>query len=258
MRNRKSRHLCGCDTQEITRAWFTTGLDARAITRDLEWGTPVPKEGYTDKVRPFQWSSCEGDFLYGIPSSDSLSSIAYICPISLSSRVALQVFYVWFDAPIGYISITAEYTDEWKAWWQNPSQVQLYQFMAKDNVPFHSIIFPATLIATKVMRFVFVFCVIVSRIFYSFFSSFFPLNVCMRAEQLDKGQAPQRNRVPQLRGSAFFKGSLQYIYISKLSLFLLCFHPSTACLLPFLCLFPFVRRYTLTWVHPSYATHVGS
>nr|XP_033791943.1 methionine--tRNA ligase, cytoplasmic isoform X2 [Geotrypetes seraphini] len=55
-----------------------------------------------------------------------------------------KVFYVWFDAPIGYLSITASYTDQWEKWWKNPQQVQLYQFMAKDNVPFHSVVFPCT------------------------------------------------------------------------------------------------------------------
>lgn len=92
----------------ITKGWFATGLDPRAITRDLKWGTPVPLEGFTNKV-----------------------------------------FYVWFDAPIGYISITANYTDEWRKWWHNPENVKLYQFMAKDNVPFHSIIFPCSLLGTK-------------------------------------------------------------------------------------------------------------
>ena len=42
-------------------------------------------------------------------------------------------WYVWFDAPIGYISITATHTDEWKQWWQNPENVELYQFMGKDK-----------------------------------------------------------------------------------------------------------------------------
>ena len=60
-----------------------------------------------------------------------------------------KVFYVWFDAPIGYLSITANYTKEWEKWWKNPQQVELYNFMAKDNVPFHSIIFPSTLIGTE-------------------------------------------------------------------------------------------------------------
>ncbi|CAG8452408.1 4418_t:CDS:2, partial [Acaulospora colombiana] len=59
-----------------------------------------------------------------------------------------KVFYVWFDAPIGYLSITANYTKEWEKWWKNPEQVKLYQFMGKDNVPFHTVIFPCTLIGT--------------------------------------------------------------------------------------------------------------
>ncbi|KAG1353034.1 hypothetical protein G6F63_001829 [Rhizopus arrhizus] len=59
-----------------------------------------------------------------------------------------KVFYVWFDAPIGYPSITANYTDEWEKWWKNPEQVKLYQFMGKDNVPFHSVIFPGNQMGT--------------------------------------------------------------------------------------------------------------
>lgn len=59
-----------------------------------------------------------------------------------------KCFYVWFDAPIGYISITAEITKEWKQWWCNPENVDLYQFMGKDNVPFHTVLFPATLLGT--------------------------------------------------------------------------------------------------------------
>lgn len=59
-----------------------------------------------------------------------------------------KVFYVWFDAPIGYISITAQHFENWKEWWQNPEEVELYQFMAKDNIPFHTVIFPSTLIGT--------------------------------------------------------------------------------------------------------------
>ncbi|XP_055973479.1 methionine--tRNA ligase, cytoplasmic isoform X1 [Sorex fumeus] len=87
----------------ITRSWLRDGLKPRCITRDLKWGTPVPLEGFEDKV-----------------------------------------FYVWFDATIGYLSITANYTDQWEKWWKNPEQVDLYQFMAKDNVPFHSLVFPCT------------------------------------------------------------------------------------------------------------------
>ncbi|KAI7952127.1 hypothetical protein MJO28_007811 [Puccinia striiformis f. sp. tritici] len=59
-----------------------------------------------------------------------------------------KVMYVWFDAPIGYPSITANYTDDWEKWWKNPKEVTLYQFMGKDNVPFHTILFPAYLMGT--------------------------------------------------------------------------------------------------------------
>jgi len=95
------------NTCDTTRAWLKEGLRPRCITRDLKWGTPVPLERFHDKV-----------------------------------------FYVWFDAPIGYLSITAEYTDQWRKWWQqtNDTTVKLYQFLGKDNIPFHTIIFPATLI----------------------------------------------------------------------------------------------------------------
>ena len=60
-----------------------------------------------------------------------------------------KVFYVWFDAPIGYISITATYTKDWEKWWKNPQNVKLFQFMGKDNVPFHTVMFPATLLGTR-------------------------------------------------------------------------------------------------------------
>ncbi|XP_070645499.1 methionine--tRNA ligase, cytoplasmic isoform X2 [Bos indicus] len=92
----------------IIRSWLRDGLKPRCITRDLKWGTPVPLEGFEDKV-----------------------------------------FYVWFDATIGYLSITANYTDQWEKWWKNPEQVNLYQFMAKDNVPFHGIVFPSSALGAE-------------------------------------------------------------------------------------------------------------
>ncbi|OQV15980.1 Methionine--tRNA ligase, cytoplasmic [Hypsibius exemplaris] len=92
----------------ITQSWCRDGLKPRCVTRDLVWGTPVPLEGFTDKV-----------------------------------------FYVWFDACIGYISITAAYTSEWEKWWKNPEQVDLYNFLGKDNVPFHSVVFPISLLGTQ-------------------------------------------------------------------------------------------------------------
>ncbi|KAI0134715.1 methionyl-tRNA synthetase [Xylariales sp. AK1849] len=60
-----------------------------------------------------------------------------------------KVIYVWFDACIGYPSITANYTDQWEKWWRNPDDVKLYQFMGKDNTPFHTVIFPASQIGTN-------------------------------------------------------------------------------------------------------------
>ncbi|CAM0135221.1 methionine--tRNA ligase mes1 [Umbelopsis sp. WA50703] len=60
-----------------------------------------------------------------------------------------KVFYVWYDAPIGYPSITANYTNDWEKWWKNPKNVKLYQFMGKDNVPFHTVIFPGCLKGTR-------------------------------------------------------------------------------------------------------------
>ncbi|KAG6574842.1 Methionine--tRNA ligase, cytoplasmic, partial [Cucurbita argyrosperma subsp. sororia] len=59
-------------------------------------------------------------------------------PVPLE-RFKDKVFYVWFDAPIGYVSITSCYTNEWEKWWKNPENVELFQFMGKDNVPFHTV-----------------------------------------------------------------------------------------------------------------------
>ncbi|KAI1486459.1 tRNA synthetases class I (M)-domain-containing protein [Biscogniauxia mediterranea] len=106
----------------ITNSWVEKGLKPRAITRDLKWGVPIPKG------------------LKGLSDDD----------------YAAKVFYVWFDACIGYPSITKTYTDQadpsgkdWEKWWKNPEEVSLYQFMGKDNVPFHTIIFPGSQLGTK-------------------------------------------------------------------------------------------------------------
>lgn len=60
-----------------------------------------------------------------------------------------KVFYVWFDAPIGYISIAKSLRQDWQDWWKNPDKVRLVQFMGKDNIPFHSVLFPASLIGSR-------------------------------------------------------------------------------------------------------------
>ena len=60
-----------------------------------------------------------------------------------------KVLYVWFDACIGYVSITANYTSQWEKWWRDPENVSLYQFMGKDNVPFHTVVFPSSQLGTN-------------------------------------------------------------------------------------------------------------
>jgi methionyl-tRNA synthetase len=90
-------------------SWLNEGLQARAITRDLDWGIPVP-----------------------LPTPEAQG----------------KVLYVWFDAPIGYISSTRQWALEngknWEDYWRNP-ETQLVHFIGKDNIVFHCIIFPAML-----------------------------------------------------------------------------------------------------------------
>lgn len=86
------------------KSWLDTGLQPRAVSRDLDWGIPVPVEGAEGKV-----------------------------------------LYVWFDAPIGYISNTKELLpDDWEKWWKD-KDTRLVHFIGKDNIVFHCIVFPAML-----------------------------------------------------------------------------------------------------------------
>ena len=85
------------------KSWLDQGLQPRAVSRDLDWGVPVPVEGAAGKV-----------------------------------------LYVWFDAPIGYISATRELTKEWEKYWKDP-ETRMIHFIGKDNIVFHCIIFPAML-----------------------------------------------------------------------------------------------------------------
>ena len=88
------------------KSWIDLGLQPRAVSRDLDWGVPVPVEGADGKV-----------------------------------------LYVWFDAPIGYISNTKELLpDSWEKYWKNP-ETRIINFIGKDNIVFHCIIFPAMLMA---------------------------------------------------------------------------------------------------------------
>ena len=91
---------------QAARSWLKAGLQDRPITRDLNWGVPVP-----------------------LPDAEG------------------KVLYVWFDAPIGYISATKEAVgDEWQKWWQS-SGTRWIPFLGKDNIVFHTILFPAMLLA---------------------------------------------------------------------------------------------------------------
>ena len=111
-------------TTSIARKWLHDGdgLQDRGITRDLDWGIPV-KRGDAD------WPGMDG-----------------------------KVFYVWFDAPIEYIAATAEWADAqdlsdaaWERWWRRDKgaeDVRYVQFMAKDNIPFHTLSFPATIMGS--------------------------------------------------------------------------------------------------------------
>ncbi|MCA6330515.1 MAG: methionine--tRNA ligase [Phenylobacterium sp.] len=112
----------------IALKWLDEGLQDRGITRDLEWGVPVNAADWganPDGLRP----DVEG--LKG------------------------KVFYVWFDAPIEYIGATREWADatgaDWERWWRGEaaSDVTYVQFMGKDNVPFHTVGFPCTLIGVN-------------------------------------------------------------------------------------------------------------
>ncbi|GGB58056.1 methionine--tRNA ligase [Henriciella pelagia] len=109
--------------RSIALKWLDEGLRDRAITRDLSWGVPVtspdgsPREGFENKV-----------------------------------------FYVWFDAPVEYIGATEEWSkkigkpDEWRKWWrtdEGADDVEYIQFMGKDNVAFHTVSFPVTIIGSK-------------------------------------------------------------------------------------------------------------
>lgn len=85
------------------KSWLDNGLQPRAVTRDLDWGVPVPVEGAEGKV-----------------------------------------LYVWFDAPIGYISATKDLTPDWEKYWKD-KDTRMIHFIGKDNIVFHCIIFPAML-----------------------------------------------------------------------------------------------------------------
>lgn len=98
----------------IARKWLAEGIEDRSITRDLRWGVPVDRPGFEGKV-----------------------------------------FYVWFDAPIEYIGATKEWaaadpeSRDWRSWWYGTDDVRYTQFMGKDNIAFHTVSWPCTLIGSR-------------------------------------------------------------------------------------------------------------
>ncbi|KAH0833210.1 tRNA synthetases class I (M)-domain-containing protein [Lanmaoa asiatica] len=117
-RNGKWSHNATINTEgEIVDARLKSGLRPTPVTRDLTWGVPIPLLGRED-------------------DKEMNGKVLCKCCLRLD-----------FDAVIGYPSITANYTPDWQRWWFNPDNVKLYQFMGKDNVYFHTIYFPAMLLA---------------------------------------------------------------------------------------------------------------
>ncbi|EPQ30122.1 uncharacterized protein PFL1_02239 [Pseudozyma flocculosa PF-1] len=128
---KESRHmfLRIDNLQPLTEKWARAAAEAGGWSSN---GRQITESWFREGLRPF---SLTRDLKWGVP-----------VPIK---GMEDKVLYVWFDAPIGYPSITANYTDDWQQWWKNPDNVKLYQFMGKDNVRFHTVIFPSCLIGTK-------------------------------------------------------------------------------------------------------------
>ena len=135
----------------------------------LDGATPVPRHTkhihlLLDRLQPAveEWStksSAEGAWSKngrtiteawlkeGLKDRGITRDLSWGTPVPLPGYEK-KVLYVWFDACIGYVSITANYTPDWEKWWRDPENVKLYQFLGKDNVPFHTVIFPASQIGT--------------------------------------------------------------------------------------------------------------
>lgn len=117
------------NARNITRSFLETNLQSRCITRDLKWGTRVP--GNVEFKEYLKKKDIQNFDVAERPNLDE-----YID----------KVFYVWFDAPIGYLSILKESRpDDWQEWLKG----DIIQLMAKDNVYFHTIVFPATLMGSN-------------------------------------------------------------------------------------------------------------
>ncbi|KAL3496755.1 Methionyl-tRNA synthetase [Aspergillus germanicus] len=117
--------------------------DTKHIFLELDKLQPEIEQFFQKSAQKGAWSSNGKDI-----TSAWLKKGLEARSITRDIKWGPSVIYPWFDACIGYISITANYTDEWRKWWHNPQDVQLYQFIGKDNVAYHTFIFPGTQIGT--------------------------------------------------------------------------------------------------------------
>ncbi|KAG6163373.1 putative methionine--tRNA ligase, cytoplasmic protein rar1 [Claviceps purpurea] len=126
--------------------------DTKHIFLKLNELQPSIEEWFEDAHKKYGWPAngtaiTKSWLTKGLEGRSITRDLKWGVPIPLPGYEK-KVIYVWFDACIGYPSITANYTDEWEKWWKNPEDVSLYQFMGKDNVPFHTVIFPGSEIGT--------------------------------------------------------------------------------------------------------------
>ena len=126
--------------------------DSKHLYLDLDKIQPKAEAWYKKTTEIEKWSynaiATTNTFLKeGLKSRCITRDIKWGIPVPLPEFEG-KVFYVWFDAPIGYLSITNAIVPNWENWWKNPENVQLYQFIGKDNILFHSLMFPASLIGS--------------------------------------------------------------------------------------------------------------
>ncbi|KAF8862433.1 methionyl-tRNA synthetase [Acephala macrosclerotiorum] len=152
---------CGelLDPFELINPHCKLHKDATPVARDtthifllLDKAQPAIEEWFAKSHEEGKWPqngiSITSSWLkQGLEGRSITRDLKWGTPIPLEGYEK-KVLYVWFDACIGYPSITANYTKDWEQWWRNPEEVKLYQFMGKDNVPFHTIIFPGSQIGT--------------------------------------------------------------------------------------------------------------
>jgi methionyl-tRNA synthetase len=140
------RPACGtCGALPETRSTKHLYIDLPAILPKLEaWMKKRSAEGFWARNAVQMTKSWIRD---GLHERCITRDLTWGIPVP-KEGFEKKVFYVWFDAPIGYISITVNHTAEWERWWKNPDEVELFQFIGKDNIPFHTVIFPSSLLGS--------------------------------------------------------------------------------------------------------------